>query len=85
MSDQLNLFIPLSKADAAQRLIYGYATAELPDRSGEICDYATTKPYYEQWSADFAKASGGKSLGNRARHARQGGGRKNLRHRLQRR
>jgi hypothetical protein len=63
------LFIPLSKADAAQRLIYGYATAELPDRSGEICDYATTKPYYEQWSADFAKASGGKSLGNlRAMH-----------------
>ena len=47
MSDQLNLFIPLSKADAAQRLVFGYATAELPDRSGEICDYATTKPYYE--------------------------------------
>ena len=75
MSDQLNLFIPLSKADAAQRLIYGYATAELPDRSGEICDYATTKPYYEQWSADFAKASGGKSLGNlRAMHGKVAAG-----------
>ena len=75
MSDQLNLFIPLSKADAAQRLIYGYATAELPDRSGEICDYATTKPYYEQWSADFAEASGGKSLGNlRAMHGRVAAG-----------
>jgi hypothetical protein len=69
------LFIPLSKADAAQRLIYGYATAELPDRSGEICDYATTKPYYEQWSADFAKASGGKSLGNlRAMHGKVAAG-----------
>jgi len=75
VSDQLNLFIPLSKADAAQRLIYGYATAELPDRSGEICDYATTKPYYEQWSADFAKASGGKSLGNlRAMHGKVAAG-----------
>ena len=75
MSDQLNLFIPLAKADAAQRLIYGYATAELPDRSGEICDYATTKPYYEQWSADFAKASGGKSLGNlRAMHGKVAAG-----------
>jgi hypothetical protein len=69
------LFIPLSKADAAQRLIYGYATAELPDRSGEICDYATTKPYYEQWSEDFAKASGGKSLGNlRAMHGKVAAG-----------
>jgi hypothetical protein len=75
VSDQLNLFIPLSKADAVQRLIYGYATAELPDRSGEICDYATTKPYYEQWSADFAKASGGKSLGNlRAMHGKVAAG-----------
>jgi hypothetical protein len=69
------LFIPLSKADAAQRLIYGYATAELPDRAGEICDYATTKPYYEQWSEDFAKASGGKSLGNlRAMHGKVAAG-----------
>jgi hypothetical protein len=71
----LNLFIPLAKADAAQRTIYGYATAELPDRSGEICDYASTKPYYEQWSADFAKASGGKSFGNlRAMHGKVAAG-----------
>ena len=75
MSDPLQMFIPLRKADAAQRLIYGYATAELPDRSGEICDYASTKPYYEQWSADFAKASGGKSFGNlRAMHGKVAAG-----------
>jgi len=73
--DQLQLFIPLRKADAAQRLVYGYATAELPDRSGEICDYATTKPYYEQWTSDFAKASGGKSLGNlRSMHGKVAAG-----------
>jgi hypothetical protein len=63
------MFIPLRKADAAQRLVYGYATAEAPDRSGEICDYASTKPFYEQWSAIFAKATDGKSFGNiRAMH-----------------
>ncbi|MDI9847553.1 hypothetical protein QM467_05695 [Rhodoblastus sp. 17X3] len=71
MPDPLQMFIPLRKADAARRLIYGYATAELPDKSGEICDYASTKPFYEQWSAECAKASGGKSLGNlRAMHGK---------------
>ncbi|WP_298353983.1 hypothetical protein [Rhodoblastus sp.] len=75
MSDPLQIFIPLRKADAAQRLIYGYATAELPDRSGEICDYASTKPFYEKWSEDFAKASGGKSFGNlRAMHGKVAAG-----------
>ncbi|MGP0106663.1 hypothetical protein [Rhodoblastus sp.] len=75
MSDPLQMFIPLRKADAARRLISGYATAELPDRAGEICDYASTKPYYEKWSEDFAKASGGKSLGNlRAMHGKVAAG-----------
>ena len=69
MTDRLQMFIPLRKADAAQRLVSGYATAEAPDRSGEICDYASTKPFYEQWSEIFAKATDGKSLGNiRAMH-----------------
>jgi hypothetical protein len=68
MSD-LKLFIPITKVDAAQRLVYGVATAEAPDRSGEICDYQTTKPLYEKWSGDIEKATGGKSLGNvRAMH-----------------
>ncbi|MBB4200697.1 hypothetical protein GGD83_004526 [Rhodoblastus sphagnicola] len=63
------MFIPLRKADAAQRLVYGYATAEAPDRAGEICDYASTKPHYQAWSKSFAKATAGKSLGNiRAMH-----------------
>ena len=62
--DALKLFIPITKVDAAQRLVYGLATAETEDRSGEVCDYATTKPYYEKWSGDFAKATDGKSLGN---------------------
>lgn len=62
------MFIPLIKADAAQRIVYG-SFDETPDRAGEVCDYATAKPAFEGWSADMQKASGGKSLGNiRAQH-----------------
>ncbi len=66
---ELELFIPITKVDARQRLVYGIATAEREDRSGEICDYASTRPLYEKWSADIAQSSGGKSRGNlRAMH-----------------
>ena len=41
------MFIPLTKVDAETRTVYGIATAEKEDRSGEICDYASTKPFYE--------------------------------------
>ena len=65
----LRMFIPLTKVDAATRTVYGIATGETADRSGEICDYASTKPFYEAWSGDIAKATSGKSLGNvRAMH-----------------
>lgn len=65
----LKLFLPITKVDAAQRLVYGVATAEAEDRAGEICDYASTKPYYEKWSGEIAKSTDGKSLGNvRAMH-----------------
>jgi hypothetical protein len=63
------MFIPISKVNAAQRLVYGLATAEIEDRSGEICDYASTKPLYEKWSKEIAESTRGKSLGNlRAMH-----------------
>ena len=65
----LRMFIPITKVDAAQRLVYGLATAKSEDRAGEICDYASTKPLYEKWSEEIAKSTGGKSLGNlRAMH-----------------
>lgn len=60
----LRMFMPITKVDAARRLVYGLATAEAPDRAGEICDYASTKPLYEKWSQEIARSSGGKSLGN---------------------
>jgi hypothetical protein len=59
----LELFLPLAKVDLDRRLVTGVATAETPDRSGEIFDYVSSKPYFEQWSAEAAAASGGKSLG----------------------
>jgi len=59
-----NLFIPITKIDVVQRLVYGLATAEQVDKSGEIFDYETSLPYYKEWSGEIEKASGGKSLGN---------------------
>ena len=71
----LNLFIPITKVDAAQRLVYGLATAEVADRSGETCDYETTKPFYEKWSSEIHKSTGGKSFGNiRAMHGKVAAG-----------
>lgn len=69
MSHELSLFVPITKVDADKRLVYGVATGETKDHAGEICDYASTKPFYEKWSSDQSAASGGKSLGNlRAMH-----------------
>jgi hypothetical protein len=71
----LDLFLALAKVDVDRRLIQGIATAEAPDRAGEICDYVSTKPYFEAWSAEALKASGGKSLGAvRAMHGRVAAG-----------
>jgi len=71
----LDLFLPLAKVDLDQRIVQGIATAEVPDRVGEICDYLSTKPYFEAWSAEALAASGGKSLGAvRAMHGRVAAG-----------
>ena len=72
---RMNLFIPISKVDVETRTVYGVATSEDPDRSGEIMDYASTKPYFESWSGEVSKATGGKSLGNvRAMHGKVAAG-----------
>jgi hypothetical protein len=79
----LALFIPLTKADAAQRLVYGRFD-ETPDRAGEVFDYATSKPLIEAWSSDIAKASGRQELRQRPRPARQERRRQAGRHRVRR-
>jgi hypothetical protein len=59
----LDLFLPLAKVDLDRRLVTGVATAETPDRAGEIFDYDSSKPYFEQWSQQALAASRGKSYG----------------------
>jgi len=71
----LDLFLPLAKVDLDRRLVTGIATAETPDRAGEICDYASSKPYFEKWSSEAVAASGGKSMGAvRAMHGKVAAG-----------
>jgi len=61
---EMNLFIPITKIDEEKRLVYGVVTEESLDKSGEVFDYATSKPFYEAWSGDISKATDGKSVGN---------------------
>jgi len=64
-----HIFAQLSKVDVQNRIVYGRAVQEVPDASGEIFDYKSSKPYFEKWVDETKEASGGKSLGNiRAMH-----------------
>jgi len=63
------LFVPLTKVDVEKRLVYGTIAEEIPDKANEIMDYQSARPEFEAWSAEIAKASDGKSVGNlRAMH-----------------
>lgn len=71
----INVFIPLMKVDEEQRLLYGHITAEELDQSGEMMDYVTSKPNFEEWSGRIEEASGGLSKGNlRIMHGLKVGG-----------
>lgn len=71
----LSLFVPMNKVDAKQRIIYGTAVMEEPDRAGEIFDYVSSKPEFEKWSGDVEKSTDGKSKGNvRAMHGKVAAG-----------
>lgn len=61
---KLGLLVPIYKVDEERRLVYGVATEEVLDKSHEIMDYETSKPYFEKWSQNAEKATGGQSLGN---------------------
>jgi hypothetical protein len=63
MSDTFNkLYGPLIKVDEAKREIQGIITNESVDRSNEICDYASTKPYYKELMSEMSKATDGRNL-----------------------
>src|SRR5579859_2030712 len=57
-------FVKLDSVDEAKREVGGVVTAETVDKVGEVCHYKTTKPFYEAWSEELSKNSGGKNLGN---------------------
>jgi len=60
----LNLFVPLTKVDEENRLVYGQVAAEVVDRAGETMDYATSKVNFQKWSDQVHSSSGGMSKGN---------------------
>lgn len=65
------LFLPILKADEERRIVYGRAAQEVPDKSGEILDYSSSRKNFEDWSRNFEKMSGGKSKGNIRRQHRK--------------
>ena len=71
----MQIFARITKVNEATGKVYGRAVQEMPDRSGEIFDYETSKPNFVKWSTDMAKATDGKSLGNvRAMHGKVAAG-----------
>jgi len=68
MLENKSCFLEITKvvdcADKEERLVYLMATDESLDDDKDIMDYATSKPYFEQWSAKIFKATSGKSYGN---------------------
>src|SRR6202035_3627252 len=65
----LYLFLPLAKVDLDRRLVTGVATAETPDRSGEIFDYASSKPYFEKMVRGSRGGNRRQIIRRRSRHA----------------
>jgi hypothetical protein len=72
----MNLFAQLTKIDEAKRLVFARAAQEVVDKSDEIMDYESSKPFFKSWSEEVSKDSDGKNLGNvRAMHGKVAAGR----------
>ena len=56
--------VPFKKVDESKREVWGIVTSECPDADLEICDYASSKPHYDEWVNQFKQSTGGESLGN---------------------
>jgi len=57
-------FAKVSKTEDGGREVWGYATVERKDKSGEIADAEGTAKAFGTWSEEVAKRTAGKSLGN---------------------
>ena len=66
----LRLDIPITKIDVRERLVYGTAKFEVPDRAGEVADYDSSKPLYAKWAAsdDLRWLFGPRRLGELGPH-----------------
>jgi hypothetical protein len=60
----MQIFARITKVNEADRTVEGVIADETPDKSGEIFDYAKSKPHFVAWSEGIAKATEGKNLGN---------------------
>lgn len=68
--EPFEMFFPITKVDELKKEVWGIGAIEEPDHSGEILDYPSSKPLFQQWSEDTQKRSNGKSKGNvRAMHS----------------
>jgi hypothetical protein len=71
----MRIFAQITKVDEENRMVFGRAVQETVDRTGEIFDYDTSKPYFEEWSKTVFEDSNGKSLGNiRSMHGKVAAG-----------
>jgi hypothetical protein len=71
----MKLFAQIRKVDEEKRLVFGRAAEEAVDKAGEVMDYMASKPHFQKWSADIAKATDGANLGNvRAMHGKVAAG-----------
>lgn len=67
LPDKVYLSAPIAKTVETSdggREVWGYATLERVDKSGEIADFDGTVKAFETWSSEVEKRTNGKSLGN---------------------
>jgi hypothetical protein len=64
MNKQMKIFARVAKVDVAKREVSGVIAEQAVDKSGEMFDYASSKPYFKAWSDGISKTTDGKSVGN---------------------
>lgn len=70
-----SMFAQIRKVDEQKRLVFGRLAEEAVDKADEIMDYASSKPFFQKWSEEVAKATDGASVGNlRAMHGKVAAG-----------
>ena len=66
----MSLHIPLTKVDEEKHEIHGVMAAEVPDKTGEVFDYASGKAAVLAWSQSAALATKAAGIGHSAGNLR---------------